>query len=282
MFLFKAIAKLFRSIGYLLTGRTDKLRENLDRDPVVIKAKFERIVGAKGERINQFMEAMGTIVAQQEKRQLEKERLLGEIQKNEQLKNGAAALLKKRLGELKKEKSDITKEEAQQDVKYRELAAKFNDVGSTQAEQKKNLQNVEEAIVFGQKRIEELTIQLKQLKAEIEKIKAESAETIADVITSTQERELNKMLAGLAQGDTTSEELQEMRDMRAQLRGEAKVSRIAAGTENAAVEAELLAMAEASVSNKELEEMIGIDDFFESAPKEENTSAKDVREALPE
>jgi len=280
--MFGAIMKLFRSIGYLLTGRTDKLRENLDRDPTVIKAKFERIVGVKGQRINQFMEAMATLVAQQEKKKLERERLLGEIEKNDRLKSGAAGLSKKRLSELKKVNPNITKEEATQDARYRELVAKFNDVASTQSEQKNSLSNVEEDIKVGQKRIEELTLQLKQLKAEIEKIKAEKAETIADVITSTQEHELNTMLAGLAQGDTASEELQEMREMRAQLRGEATVSRIAAGTENASVESELMAMATESVSSKELEDMIGIDEFFEKTPKEQSGQITEVRESLPE
>ena len=80
-------------------------------------------------------------------------------------------------------------------------------------------------------------MQLQQLLRDVEKVRAESADAVADVITSKQEKDIADLLAGIAK-DSSSEELQKMRQLRQELKAEARISKELAGTDSKAQEAE--------------------------------------------
>lgn len=270
--MFGALGRWIKAILYLLTGRIDSARQALDRDPNVIRAKFENIANNLGRQINQFMEAMAQVVDGNERRKMEQERLQGEIKKKSLVKAGAAEAGKQRVVKLRQSKTDITDAEMQTDPDYLRCMSAYNDATSSLEEMNKSLEHVNADIVTDNKRISELRIQLEGLKRQLDGIKRESADTVATVISSNQEKRLNAMLSGLAQNDSISSELQGLRAMKSQLQAEAKVSQIAAGTEAAASEREFMAYASSQVHSDEFAQAVGLS----KAPKEESAEASKV------
>jgi len=118
--------------------------------------------------------------------------------------------------------------------------------------------------------------QLQQLLRDVDKIRAESSDAVADIITSKQEKDIADMLSGIAQ-DGTAKELQDMRQMRQELRAEARISKEMAGTDTKAQEAEFLEYARTSASNTEFDSLVGLGAKTEAAP-----AAKEKAQALPE
>ena len=66
--MFKAIGRYFRAIGYLFTGRIDDARRTLSTNPAVVKATYDRVIQEKTKRIHQYKDAVGAMIAQEEKK----------------------------------------------------------------------------------------------------------------------------------------------------------------------------------------------------------------------
>ena len=66
--MFKAIGRYMRAIGYLFTGRIDDARRALSTNPAVVKATYDRVIEEKTKRIHQYKEAVGAMIAQEEKK----------------------------------------------------------------------------------------------------------------------------------------------------------------------------------------------------------------------
>ncbi|MDB4628503.1 hypothetical protein OAF81_01515, partial [bacterium] len=123
------------------------------------------------------------------------------------------------------------------------------------------------------KNISDHKVQLQQLLREVDKVKSEAADTVADVITAKQENELAETLTGIAQ-DGTAEELQNLRNMRQELRAEAKITKELAGTDTKAQEAEFLEFARQNQSNTEFDALIGLASETENKSKSSGVSEK--------
>jgi phage shock protein A len=123
-------------------------------------------------------------------------------------------------------------------------------------------------------------IQLQQLLRDVEKIKAEAADTVADVITSKQERDLADMISGIAK-DGSAEELQRMRQLRQEIKAEARISKEMAGTDTKAQEAEFLDYARKTAATSEFDALTGLAEKTETKAAPGKTSP-DKTSALPE
>ena len=154
---------------------------------------------------------------------------------------------------------------------YQRCLAAYNDFSSTLKEKQERLEEHESDAEEYRKTIGEHKVQLQSLLRELEKVKAESAETVADVITAKQEKEIADTLAGIAQ-DGTAEELQQLREMRQELRAEAKISKEISGTEAKTQEAEFLEYARQSEASNEFDALLGLDEAAPESP--ETTPAK--------
>ncbi|MGH7132957.1 MAG: hypothetical protein ACREJO_13535, partial [Phycisphaerales bacterium] len=86
-----AIGRYIRAVGYLLTGRVDSARKELSKNPYVIQATFDKIVQEKTRRINQYKDAVAALIAQEEKKLARIRQLTEDVNRLEQLKEGAAA-----------------------------------------------------------------------------------------------------------------------------------------------------------------------------------------------
>lgn len=250
--MFRAISRYFRALGYLLTGQIDEARKALTMNPTVIGATFDNVIREKTKRIQQYKDAVGSMIAQEERKKAELKRQTEEVTKLQKLRDGAMVMARK-VVERHAGNADAVK----QDPEYAKCQAAFKDFSSTLAEKEARCKELEQDIQELENNAAGHKTQLESLLRELEQVRREKQETVADMITARQEREVADMIAGISQ-DRTSEELQELRQMRQEAKATARVSRELAGTDVKRSEEEFLKYAEQSSADKEFDALIGL------------------------
>jgi phage shock protein A len=155
-------------------------------------------------------------------------------------------------------------EEIKANEDYLKCLTAFNDFSSTLAEKQARIAEIEEDVQDYSKRIGEHKVQLQALLREVDKLKAESADAIAEVITAKEEKEIADALAGIAK-DSTAEELQRLRQLRSEVKAEARISKELAGTDTRAQENEFLEYARKTAASSEFDALIGLAKSAETA-----------------
>jgi phage shock protein A len=265
--MFGALLRWFKAVGYMLTGQIDSARRVIDQNPNVVRAKYDQIVRDKVNQIQTYKQAVAGLIAQQENKMAKVKSLSEETGNLERLKAGALAKAKQTVDALTR--AGKTKEEIHQNEDYMKCLAAYNDFSATLAEKQDHIAGLEKDIDSYSKSIGEHKVQLQQLLRDVDKIRAEAADTVADVITAKQERDLADMLSGIAK-DSSGEELQRMRQMRQELRAEARISKEMAGTDTKAQEAEFLDYARKTSASSEFDSLVGLSgetDAKAAAPK---------------
>lgn len=260
--MFRAIARWFKAVGYLLTGQIDAARRTLDLNPHVIRAKYDEIVREKTARIHQYKQAVASLISQQVMKMAKVKTLTEEVTKLEDLKAGALAKAKQTVEQMQAQGKSM--EEIKADENYLKCLTAYNDFSSTLAEKQARIAEIEEDVQDYSKRIGEHKIQLQALLREVDKLKAESADAIADVITAKEEKEIADALAGIAK-DSTADELQRLRQLRNEVKAEARISKELAGTDTRAQENEFLEYARKTAASSEFDALIGLAKSTETA-----------------
>jgi hypothetical protein len=273
---FRAIARYFKAFGYLITGRVDAARKELSTNPYVVQATYDNVIREKTIRINQYKDAVAGLISQEEKKLARIKQLTEDTGKLEQLKEGAAAKARKVVEELKAK--GLSMEQIKADEEYRKCLSAYNDFSSTVIEKTSHIGELEEDVTAIASSVGNHKIQLQELVREIGKLKEESAEAVADMITAKEEQELADMITGISQ-DTTAKELQELRDIRQEQKAKARISRELAGTDTKRQEAEFLEYARSTAANEEFEQLIGLAEETDTG-SQDATPAPDTR--LPE
>ena len=266
-----AIWRYVKSFLYLITGQIDKSRRVLDSNPNVMKAKFDDIIKSKVDQIHTYKQAVATLIAQQEKKMAKVKSLTEEVQKLENLKAGALAMAKQAVAKLQGEGK--TKEELHADPDYKKCLTAYNDFAATLTEKQDHIKDLENDIGEYDGSIANHKINLQQLQRDIEKLKSEAADAVADVITAKEERDLSDMLNGISK-DGMAKELQDMRDLRHEMRAEARVSREMAGTDSKQQEAQFLEYARSNTASDEFDSLLDMAEGTEGA----ETSASEPEE----
>ncbi len=206
--MFRALGRWVKALMYLATGQIDAARRTLDTNPHVVRAKYDAIVRDKTSRIQQYKQAVAGLIAQQEKKMAKVKSLTKDVERLERLKAGALAKAKQRVQELKGQ----SKEQVQQDEDYQKCLTAFNDFSTTLSEKQERIGGLETDIQEYQKRIGDHRVQLQQLVRDLDQIKSESHDAVADMITAQQEKDLADTISGIAE-DGTAEELQRLRQL---------------------------------------------------------------------
>jgi len=266
-----AIWRYVKSFLYLITGQIDKSRRVLDSNPNVMKAKFDDIIKSKVDQIHTYKQAVATLIAQQEKKMAKVKSLTEEVQKLENLKAGALAMAKQTVAKLQGEGK--TKEEVHAAADYKKCLTAYNDFSATLTEKQDHIKDLENDIGEYDGSIANHKINLQQLQRDIEKLKSEAADAVADVITAKEERDLSDMLNGISK-DGMAKELQDMRDLRHEMRAEARVSREMAGTDSKQQEAQFLEYARSNTASDEFDSLLDMAEGTEGA----ETSASEPEE----
>lgn len=257
--MFRAIWRLFRGIGYLFVGRLDGFTNKVSSNPAAMRGTYNEIIREKRERINEYMGAVSSLIGEQEKKSLRLQTLTKEIEKLERLKSGAAAKAKEIATDLRAKNTNITNDEIKANADYMQCQSSFANFSSTLSEKMERVGELEGSIKDYAKRVSGHKVQLTNLKREIENLKSEAADAVADVISAQEESELNKVLAGISE-DGTARELERMRDIRNQAKAEAKIASELAGTDHNRMEAEFEKFAVDHEANAEFDALIGLDE----------------------
>ena len=271
--MFRAIGRYFRALGYLVTGRIDKARQTLSTNPAVVQATFDKIIQEKKARISQYKDAVGAMIAQEEKKKSALKQLTADIEKLRKLRDGAAAMARKVV-----ERYGGDADKVRNDPEYIKCQAAFKDFNSTLTEKQARCVELESDIKDFEKGISGHKTQLQTLLREIEKLKSEKHETVAELLTAKEEKEIADMLSGISQ-DRTSEELAELREVRDQAKATARVSREVAGIDAQRSEAEFLEYAAQSAADTEFDALIGLTKEEGEAPESEGGERTRIPEA---
>jgi len=277
--MFRALGRWIKAVGYLLTGQIDSARRTLDTNPHVMRAKYEEIVREKTGRIQQYKQAVAGLIAQQEQKVQKVKTLTEDVGRLENLKAGALAKAKSRAKELLAEGRG--KEDIHADPEYLKCQSAYNDFSNTLAEKQARIEELEGDVKGYGQRIAEHKIQLTSLLRDVENLRAEAADAVADVITAKEEKDISDTLSGIAK-DGTSEELQRMRQLRQEVKAEARISKELAGTDSKAQEAEFLHYARSSEAKDEFDALIGLAEAVEGAAPAKETGETESSSALPE
>jgi phage shock protein A len=275
----KALGRWLKAVGYLFTGQIDAARRTLDTNPHVVRARYDSVITDKTSRIHQYKQAVAQLIAQEEQK-LAKIRSLGEeIVRLDALKAGALAKARQLTEALKAKGLDPDQIKA--DLEYQKCLGAYNDFNSTLTEKQARIVELETDVETYRKSIGDHKIQLQSLLRELEKLRGEAAEAIADVVTAKQEKDIADTLSGIAQ-DGSAEELQRLRTMRNELRAEARISRELAGTDSKAQEAEFLEYARKTSASDEFDRLIGLAKEADRGQAVAPTSDTTVKSSLPE
>lgn len=250
--MFRAIGRWFRAVGYLFTGRIDKARQALLTNPDVIRATFDNIIKEKKTRINQYKDAVAGMIGQEEKKKATLKSLTEQVEQLERMKAGAAAMAKKIVA---KHSGDI--EAVKVDPEYVRCQAAFKDFSATLEEKRQRANELESDIEILSKNIGDHKVQIQGVLRDLEKIKEEKHDTVADVISAREEQQIADMISGISD-DRTSEELAELRDLRRDAKAKATMSREMAGLDAKRDEKEFLAYATENTANDEFDALIGL------------------------
>ncbi len=250
--MFSAIGKLFRALGYLLTGRIDMARKTLSLNPAVMQANYDEIIKEKQSRIQQYQKAVGGLIATQETKKEKLRKESEEANHFEQLKAGAKGKAKAIADTLNNDANAC-----RNNAEYQKCKAAHNDFASTLDEKNKLISELETDITGLQKQIDTHQITMTSLLREIDKLKSEKHEAVADVIASKQEKEIADMFNGISE-DRTAKELQELRELRTQARAEARVAREVGGVSAKTSETDFLAYATNTKHEDDFEKSMGL------------------------
>lgn len=263
--MFKAVSRYFRALWYLMTFRVDKASDTLRMNPGVVSANYDRIIDDKRQRLNQYKDAVSAMIAQEESKKEKLRQLTDEIGKLEKLRAGAAAKAKKLV-----EQHGGDSEAVKRDPEYLKCQSAFKDFSSTLAEKQKRATEIDEDLKQLVANVSAHKTQIQSLMRDLDKLKEEKHDAVADILSASEERQIADMMTGLA-NDRTSEELRELRELRQKSAASARVSRELAGLDSKRAEAEFMEYAQSSEADDEFDALIGLTKKEAPTPTQQNS-----------
>lgn len=250
--MFSAIGRYFRAFFLLITGNINSARRALMTNSVVVEATYDDIVKEKTNSVRKFKDAVARMIAQNEEKREKHKEIIADIERYTQLKNGAQ---KKAQSLVAKYNGDTAR--VKLDPDYAKCLAAFKDFSSTLTEKEKLAEEFENGIADRDRTISEHKTSITSLMREIDKIKSEKHETVAEIISAKEEQEIHDMMSGISQTDH-SKDLQELRDLRREAKAKATMSREMSGLSNKNEENDFLSFAESSKATDEFDALIGL------------------------
>ena len=268
--MWKSFVRLLKVIGYTISGNVDAKARLLATNPHAMNAMYDEVIQEKKKRFSQFLSAMAEIVRISEGKKSELIVVSTEVVQFERRIRGATKMAQERFAEMQAQGK--SQEEALGDLEMIRLKTALSDMRSTLAEKQKRVAGLENDLAGHEAKLKELKVSAEGLQRELETIKAEKGEAVADVITAQQEEQANKLLAGIST-DGTSKTLESLREMRGRAKAEAQVSRVVAGVDAKKQMAEFDAFAQSSEHDADFLKDLGI----APTPEKKDAPAADTK-----
>lgn len=247
------ISRWFRSIWYTLTGRAHEAADRMMENPEAARGAFEEIINDKKGNIQRYKQAIGQLIALVEQKKSRVKNLTDEVENLEELKTGAIAKAKQTAADL--QKNGMAPEEVKQHAEYVRCVTAYQEFNSNLEDKTGQITALESEIEEAQTGIDNHKVQITSLHRDLEQIKNEQSETVAELITAREQEEINDMLSGISM-DGTSAELTRMREIREKAKGRSVVAQELAGTDSKSEEQEFLDAARSSSTSDEFDALI--------------------------
>ena len=245
--------RFFKAIWYTLTGRAHESADRMMENPEAVRGAYEDIISDKKGNIQRYKQAIGQLIALVEQKRTAVKNLTDEVERLEELKAGAIAKAQQTAAELQGE--GLAQEEIKVHAEYTRCVTAYQDFNSNLQEKTGRITELEGEIEGAQADIESHKLQITNLHRDLDKIKSEQSEAVADLITAREQEEIADMLSGISM-DGTSAELTRMREIREKAKGRSKVAQELAGTDSKSEEQEFLAAARSSSTSDEFDALI--------------------------
>jgi len=275
--MFKAMGRYIKALCAMCVGNMDGARRHLNTNKHVIAATFDEMKDDQVASVQAMSEAVAAMIANKERKIAKAKTLSERVAENVEMRDGALAMIEELKGEY-----DLTTTEGQEALKatedYQEAAGAYAGLKSEIEDDESTIAELELAVSEDEEQLSSRLAQLGQMKDQIEKIKEEKHATIADVESAKQEKAVNDMINGISQNDS-GERMQEMREMRNQMKAEVVVGRKLAGTDTNARKAKFKKFAKRKNASSEFDDLLGLGKVTAS---KEGASTEQVATKLPE
>ena len=245
--------RFFKAIWYTLTGRAHESADRMMENPEAVRGAYEDIISDKKGNIQRYKQAIGQLIALVEQKRTAVKNLTDEVERLEELKAGAIAKAQQTAAELQGQ--GLAQEEIKVHAEYTRCVTAYQDFNSNLQEKTDRITELEGEIEGAQADVESHKLQITNLHRDLDKIKSEQSEAVADLITAREQEEIADMLSGISM-DGTSAELTRMREIREKAKGRSKVAQELAGTDSKSEEEEFLTAARASATSDEFDTLI--------------------------
>ena len=247
------ITRFFKAIWYTLTGRAHETADRMMENPEAVRGAYEDIISDKKGNIQRYKQAIGQLIALVEQKRTSVKTLTDEVSNLEELKAGAIAKAQQTAADLQKE--GMSPEEVKQHAEYTRCVTAYQEFNTNLEEKEGRIEELESEIETAQADIDSHKNQITSLHRDLDKIKDEQSEAVADLITAREQEEISDMLSGISM-EGTSAELSRMREIRQKAKGRSKVAQELAGTDSKSDEQEFLDAARSSSTSDEFDALI--------------------------
>lgn len=245
--------RFFKAIWYTLTGKAHESADRMMENPEAVRGAYEDIINDKKGNIQRYKAAIGQLIALVEQKRSTVKSLTDEVERLEELKSGAIAKAQQTAAQLQGE--GLSPEEIKVHSEYTRCVTAYQDFNSNLTEKTGRITELENEIEGAQADIESHKLQITSLHRDLDKIKSEQSEAVADLITAREQEEIADMLSGISM-DGTSAELTRMREIREKAKARSTVAQELAGTDSKSEEEEFLTAARSSATNDEFDALI--------------------------
>ena len=247
------ITRFFKAIWYTLTGKAHESADRMMENPEAVRGAYEDIINDKKGNIQRYKQAIGQLIALVEQKRSAVKSLTDEVERLEELKAGAIAKAQQTAAQLQGD--GLSQEQIKVHAEYTRCVTAYQDFNSNLTEKTGRITELENEIEGAQADIESHKLQITNLHRDLDKIKSEQSEAVADLITAREQEEIADMLSGISM-DGTSAELTRMREIREKAKARSSVAQELAGTDSKSEEEEFLTAARSSATNDEFDALI--------------------------
>lgn len=250
------MGRYLRALWYLVTGRFKKAADSLATNKYVMEATYDKAVEKNIGRIQTVKSNVASLIRINEDK---KEKLAAKIKEQahqEKIKSGALAKAKAEAARLTA--AGKTAEQIKADAEYIKCNSAYAAASKAWTTLDGEIDELEAGITEKEGQINQYKVELQNMQRNIDALKEEKHEAIADVAVAQQEREIADALNGISI-DTTDNDLAGVREGRKRIKAEAKVSRELAGTNAKVVDNEFANYAETVGAASEFDALIGLE-----------------------
>ncbi len=191
----KSIVRYFKGIWYALIGRVQKRTNKHTQNLKAVRDAYDVLIRVKQEDVQSYKNAIGQLIALVENKKNSLKGLTDDIDKLEQMKEGAIAKAESTAAAL--QKIGIPEKEIEQHPDYVLHITSYNDYHSTLEEKNARVAKIEQDIERAQEGIESHKLQITSLHRDLNRFKTEQSEAVADLLEASERRDIADTLTSI-------------------------------------------------------------------------------------